>query len=189
MNNIKIEHYYWGPPLLKTTVNPNISKTLNSNLYIKDVDLITPMVDIESRKVYDLNNKEIFDLFSPYLRQSLKFMGISNEFRFTQIWRNVYKSNHYIPNHTHNEGDLSFVLFTKVPPTALLDKIKGEGNIVFEYGESPDWRGIIPNIHVHSISPQINELYVFPSNLRHQSIPFQNPSLERISISGNIELL
>ena len=179
----------WGPLLVKQMVDLSVTNEFLKDFNYNNSNIELPFPSLEKRKEYDVSNVKYINLLSPYIKNYLKIRGLENNFKLNILWGNLYGVNHYIPPHTHGNCDLSFVLFLEMPPTHLLNLEKGEGFLTFGYGEKSDWRSLIKNITYHRILPKINELYIFPHNLRHHSTPMSNPHSKRISVTGNIELL
>lgn len=186
MNNYKI--YQWGPLLLRQEVHPSVTQLFLDNIRnTTKLDLKT-FVTSTDRGAYgdDLGVK---DSLKPYIENYLKMLNPKNSgFIMETTWVNIYKNGDFVTPHVHGEGDLSFALFLKLPYIDEINNLKGEGNIVFRYGEKEDIRSKTPNLNQHVISPKMNELYIFPNNLLHYTIPIQNLKEPRISVSGNITI-
>ena len=189
MSNPKI--FPWGPILMRQEVDPNITKKFLNEWPSDGEDVETPLPNLTSRKIYPKSQwKEYESLLAPYINLYLQKMGIQYNFRFRGLWGNLYRQKDSIPLHIHNVCDLTFVLYIKLPPPSLLNlENENEGNVVFIYGEETDARSKVRMVNEYNLTPKLNEIFIFPNNLRHYSIPMTHPKAERISISGNIELL
>ena len=175
----------WGPLLLKQTIEPldlkyyldglNNTSNVKMDSYFGEVD----------RQVYN-NDSNFKKLLFPYIKNYLRIEESKVEgFYVSDLWINIYNNRTFVPPHTHSKCDLSFVFFLKTPPIEKLKNIN-EGSLCFSYGNEQHTYIKTIKISKHSISPKIGELYIFPSNLEHYTIPISNPKLERISVSGNI---
>jgi hypothetical protein len=124
-----------------------------------------------------------------YLKRFLKIYNNNTEsydigtIKLDSLWINFQKNYDFNPPHTHG-GALSFVVFCKVPPKIFEvqanSNFQHAGSIVFEYGQD------ISELMVSSFcyKPEINDLFIFPSHLKHFVPPFWVDE-ERISVSGN----
>ena len=182
--------YPWGPLLSKQVVSNLVSDVFLQDLGKGGDEAKVGVVPIHKRYNYNLDNPKYLDLLLPYFHNYLKkITPLNYKLKLKLLMGNVYGSNDYIPPHIHSNCDLSFVLFLKTPSPHLLNSQTNEGNICFEYGEPKDNRSKLNCIYIHTINPQINDLFIFPNYLRHYSIPIKNPQAQRISLAGNIELL
>ena len=106
--------------------------------------------------------------------------------KLISLWINYMKAGDFNPPHDHS-GDLSFVIFPKIPPELLEENkkftgtLQGPGGISFMWGDSVNHMAISL---VHQM-PKENDIYIFPAGLRHWVFPFKS-DVTRISVSGNI---
>ena len=109
------------------------------------------------------------------------------EWVLDSLWVNFQKPREYNPPH-HHTGDISFVLFLQVPEGIKkeneaikgIHNNEGPGMLIFDYGEH------IPfSLARCSKMPEVGDIIMFPSWLRHQVHDFKSEG-ERISVSGNI---
>ena len=190
MNNIKI--YPWGPLLIKQDIDPNIINIIIKNIPNRGEGIDTDLKTISRRENFNqVEIRHLTSLLDPYFRFYFKTLWEEIDskvvkYNLNRAWVNIYKKDDYVSSHIHTHCDMSFVLFLKVPPPNLLDLTKHEGNLVFTYGENSDFRARVKNNNMHSIDPKIGEIYIFPNNLNHYSIPISHPQIERISLSGNL---
>ena len=179
--------YPWGPLLFKQTMEPSDLKYYLDNLndtFNIDMDNYFGKV---RRKEYN-GNLKFRKLFSPYIKNYLKEDGMYGAgFYISAFWINIYENNSFVPPHTHNGCDLSFVFFLKVPPKESLND-PNEGNVCFTYGDPQHTSIKTKKIWIHRISSKVGEIYIFPRNLNQYTIPISDPKLVRISVSGNILL-
>ena len=107
----------------------------------------------------------------------------------SELWINYQKSGEYNPRHNH-DGDLSFVMYLKIPKQLKEENTKrqlthhneGTGTISFHYGERLPF-----SKYGHHELPEELDLFIFPSWLQHSVTPFFS-DVERISVAGNIFL-
>jgi uncharacterized protein (TIGR02466 family) len=92
------------------------------------------------------------------------------------------------PAHMH-DGDLSGVFYTKMPKSidkerAAEDHYPSVGDIVWFSGDPKSFNG-----HKLQESPEVGDIFMFPSWLTHMVYPFRTPNEERRSVSFNIRLV
>lgn len=192
--------YYWGPYLHHTKIPDYVGKEmLKRGESYKDKiehDYRTQLAgNIKHEYVFTEDDRKYFtentySIFSTYI-ECLK--GWSNQamrkdtrvLRVYDLWINFMRPDEYNPIHTH-EGDLSFVFFPKVPEELKTESHNykgtscGPGKIEFSYGEKQGFC-----VTGHSFLPETNDLFIFPSTLKHFVYPYKS-NVERVSISGNI---
>jgi hypothetical protein len=61
------------------------------------------------------------------------------------------------------------------------------GSIVFEYNKHAQYKDKLVNLDSCTYLPEDGDIVIFPSTLRHYSVPFTTEAT-RISISGNINI-
>lgn len=135
------------------------------------------------------------DSFEHIYSRSAKVSGkprqiqVNLEWVLDSLWVNFQKPREYNPPH-HHTGDISFVLFLQVPEGIKkeneaikgIHNNEGPGMLIFDYGEH------IPfSLARCSKMPEVGDIIMFPSWLRHQVHDFKSEG-ERISVSGNITL-
>ena len=102
-------------------------------------------------------------------------------------WINFMKAGEVSPQHTHNDCTLSCVLYLKVPKQLKKEnadhngKSAGPGCISFHYSEPREH-----SITQYSLFPEERDLLIFPSNVRHEVLPFKSKG-QRISIAANFK--
>lgn len=189
-----ITRYSWGPLLLRQRVDPYITNQILNNIPNRGVGINADnLINIERREQFnDIEKGYIQNHLKPYVEIYLKQIPLLEnlsltKWELTNAWVNIYKQYHFVPPHIHEGCDISFVLFLKLPKEEnLKDR---EGNLIFTYGEESDSRSLIRPIVSHNIVPQVGELYIFPNNLNHYTLPMSSQELERISMSGNIKII
>ena len=207
MNNY--HHYYWGPLLVKTTVDMSIIDKLMSyskNLTKKHNKYLAGKIDYEY--LYEEHQtKELFqDLkqyFEGYLYVLINHWHQNPTFKNYEIipsemWINKQLAGEYNPLHCH-DGDISWIIYADIPneiykeekynrddlePGAIawknnLQRTKLTGSI----------RDLLEPVDVVKQMPKKGEMFIFPSSLWHEVEPFKTKGVERISIAGNIKLI
>ena len=101
------------------------------------------------------------------------------------MWCVSQYAGDFNPLHVHS-GDLSGVLYLKVPPGLAAEREKEDhhpavGDIQFIAGTGQSFCS--NNIQ---FAPKVGDLYLFPSWLHHTVYPFRTPNEERRSISFNL---
>ena len=130
-----------------------------------DLNLYNPLKDIIHNFVKSTLNKEL------------------KSFEIKSSWAVCQFENDYNPIHWH-DGHLSGVMYTKIPSNfgSSYKKINKNGNIAFIHGSSQ-----LTAASVYDVSPEIGDLFIFPSNLMHTVYPFFSDE-ERRSVSFNVFL-
>ena len=185
-----MEMLSFGPLIGLQRLSPKeVKVTSDKFLKSKQKNIKTSLPDLTVRGIMDWKDPYLLEIFSPYIENYLRGIGWNGGWKLVNLWGNIYKAKDYVPPHIHVKCDLSFVTFLKMPSNDQLLKEKREGNLVFMYGEEGSgFQKIKPKTH-HRFLPKVGEIYIFPQNLRHYTVPFTNETAERISISGNITLL
>ena len=194
---IQSTYFHWGPLLWKTKVTDEIvsglldrglksEKSFRHNLvgYFKD-EYQYSQSDmewfVEKLNPYFVKHKEIADN-EWYMKKSLPV-------RLTSLWINIMRAGDYNPPHTH-DGELSFVIFLKVPPKLREEfdsyegaskETNGAGAITFLTGLESK----IKSINNRVFLPNVGDMFIFPASLTHYVAPFRCEG-ERISVSGNL---
>ena len=108
-------------------------------------------------------------------------------------WINRQKKNEFNPPHTH-DGHLSFVLYTEIPRGlhkechTSVHNSPGPGCITFDFN-MPGNNINKFYLQTHSHLPSVGDFFIFPAGLPHWVYPFKTTEGERVSISGNINLI
>ena len=151
--NISGKQYYFGPYLWSTTLPQDLIDELLVEGRKSVQDHVPSLAGIiESEKGYDESYRHVFaQKIQPYVSQYLnncgKYLKQSNQrFKFLKqvnlmsLWCNFMKKGECNPPHIH-DGDLSFVIFLKVPKEIKKEcdeyrgRSSGPGCIEFSYGE------------------------------------------------------
>jgi len=136
----------------------------------------------------DATDPQSNNILRPYIKNYLNEINWDGNYQVTRLWGNIYRSKDFIDPHVHRDCDLSFTLIVKAPPLEILNEKKSEGCLILTYGETPSFYQKIKPITHQGFLPVEGELFIFPQNLNHYTIPMSHPQAERISISGNISL-
>ena len=104
------------------------------------------------------------------------------------MWAVSQWAGDFNPAHMH-DGDLSGVFYTKMPKSidkerAAEDHYPSVGDIVFMCGDPKTFGG-----HKLQHSPEVGDIFMFPSWLTHMVYPFRTPNEERRSVSFNLRLI
>lgn len=196
IRRIEFRFLHWGPFVCHYTLLPaeveSFKKLQSGEDYTKE---LAGHLDNEK----SLDRTKVFKLLTPYLNSYVQgyheFRGqpLCNGFEIIASWINRQKKNEFNPPHTH-DGHLSFVLYTEIPEkleeecrTAVANS-PGPGCITFDFNVP----GNKTNKHfltTHSHLPSVGDLFIFPAALPHWVFPFKTTEGERVSISGNINLI
>ena len=193
-------HLNFGPYVAHYKVHPELIKGLLERGKPKEEgsgNLILAGI-LNDQREYDTKDKEWFvKEFQPYIDdyvegkckwKNTKYSEPqwSKSFTLMDLWINYMKEREVNPEHTHT-GILTWVIYLKTPDIeeerkAFQGTGLGPGVIGFHYGEnSPiDWAD-----HTFSYNPEPGFMWIFPSMLRHEVIPFRTPGT-RVSVSGNL---
>ena len=190
---INYEYFYFGPFLYRV-------KLLN-----KEIDqikkLCTQKKDIRKtlagliKKEFEVDSKKLYPIISPYLQSYIQaaqqhwgtYYGHKTE--LISSWVNYmtkYESN---PIHGHSY-DLSFVLYTEIPPG-----LKKEAEDTVSNNTKPGVINFVNKLQQHryelnvqSFIPEVGDMFIFPGTLYHFVNSFQSEG-ERVSVSGNIKVV
>ena len=104
------------------------------------------------------------------------------------MWAVSQWAGDFNPSHMH-DGDLSGVFYTKMPDSIEEERKKEDhypsvADIVFMCGDPKHFSG-----HKLQHSPEVGDIFMFPSWLTHMVYPFRTPNEERRSVSFNLRLL
>ena len=146
-----------------------------------------------------LDKDKVFNILKPYFNsyalgyQEYRAQPLCNGFEMITAWINRQKKNEFNPPHTHDD-DLSFVVYTKVPEglrkecEEAVHNSPGPGCITYDFN-MPGSNMNKFYLQTHSHLPSIGDFFIFPAGLPHWVYPFKTTEGERVSISGNINLI
>jgi len=193
---IEYRYLHWGPFVCNYTLLPEEVKAFKSLQSGEDYRN-NLAGHLENEKALDKD--KVLKILTPYLNSYIqgyyefRAQPLCNGFTLTTTWINRQKKNEFNPPHTHDDH-LSFVLYTEIPEG--LDKecrtsvstSPGPGCITFDF----NMPGNTTNkffLTTHSYLPSVGDLFIFPAGLPHWVYPFKKAEGERVSISGNINLV
>jgi hypothetical protein len=146
-----------------------------------------------------LDKDKVFNILKPYFDsyalgyQEYRAQPLCNGFEMITAWINRQKKNEFNPPHTH-DGHLSFVLYTEIPRGlhkechTSVHNSPGPGCITFDFN-MPGSNVNKFYLQTHSHLPSVGDFFIFPAGLPHWVYPFKTTEGERVSISGNINLI
>ena len=198
VNQINHRYLHFGPVIGGTRCDADLCKELLDRGHKTTKSHVKNLAGhMKKENIYEDLDKKWFvdnfqDYFIPYFKKLQDvsdpnfYYGIPpyKEVWLSNLWINFMKKGEFNPPHGH-DGDFSFVLYLQVPKELEKEnkKFKGQGTgpgiISFMYGE--EQKGIRT---AQGITPNLNELWIFPASLKHCVPPFKS-DVERISISGN----
>lgn len=191
---IEFRFLHWGPFVCNYTLLPEevtAFKALESGEDYRN----NLAGHLENEKALD--KEKVYKILFPYLNsyaqgyQDYRGEPLCNGFEIVSAWINRQKKNEFNPPHTH-DGHLSFVIYTEVPQglhkechTSVASS-PGPGCITFDFNMP------IKNkffLQTHSHLPSVGDMFIFPAGLPHWVFPFKTTEGQRVSISGNIDLI
>ena len=194
-NELECKYYHWGPFLFRTKITPDECQMLlkeGKKCRKKSNDHRHQLAGHLSEE-YKLTDAKGITLWlkkyvSAYAESYAKWRGGNyklTNLRMDVFWINYMKSNDFNPPHNHS-GDLSFVIYPKMPEEIIEENKKYKGTSVGPGGIS--WfYGHADKQYISTVRevPQTGDIYIFPASLNHWVFPFRS-KVERVSVSGNI---
>jgi len=185
--------YYWGPLLFHTKLKDDdlekVEKLCNKNEDLNHRSELAGHIQGE----YKINSKSLETILEEYFddfRGTYQHWYNSyNDFYINSAWVNYMKKAEYNPVHTHNNCDLSAVLYLSIP-----DEIKKENEAFEGNGNDNSGPGEInfivgsrtPGFINHkNFMPETGDMFIFPADLMHSVAPFKS-DVERVSIAFNM---
>jgi|TARA_B100000073_G_C23680625_1_gene552393 hypothetical protein len=191
---INVDVYNWGPCVVRVKIKDDLVKTLLKEGKNNRLDFRDKLAGIiENETGYSTESKQkvlpqlsqylgVYDqVYQNYVKQPYE---TKPEYVLSSLWINHQRPNEFNPPHDH-DGKISFVIYLQVPEEikkenqAFVGKSCGPGGIQFVYGEGP--RDCVTTL---SYFPEVGDMFMFPSWLKHWVAPFKSDCL-RISVSGN----
>tara|TARA_Y100001937_G_C7098504_1_gene321338 strand:- start:203 stop:910 length:708 start_codon:yes stop_codon:yes gene_type:complete len=192
---INVQVYNWGPCVVRMKISDNFKNILLDEAKNNKEDYRGKLAGIlEKETGYSEKSKA---KIVPHLSQCLgvydqafeRYRGEKfkkkPEYLLSALWINYQKPNDFNPPHDH-DGALSFVTYLQIPEElkkenkAYKGQSCGPGGIQFLYGE-----GRRDSVTYMSFMPEENDMYIFPSWLKHWVAPYKS-NCTRISVSGNV---
>jgi uncharacterized protein (TIGR02466 family) len=130
--------------------------------------------------------KDFVDFLTEHTNIYWNHLGYSGSPAIVEMWANRYSHGSFIDSHNHSPVPLTASFYLK--------KDKGSGNIVFEHPNevilkhqpySFDHRSSYHQLFDHELNVEEGDLVIFPSYIRHKTIPNQTLT-DRIIIGANI---
>ncbi len=208
--NIGYNFSYWGPLLWWSKITDDFKNGLLQRGNKTNIDNRPHLAGhLEKENAYDKDDQLWFSKnFYPYLnayeecfnndwkdganidRNRADTIRNANKkyFDLTGLWINYMKPGDFNPPHYHS-GDLSFVIYLKVPEElkkeneSFVGKSSGPGSVYFSWGEHQEH--MITN---RKFLPEENQVFIFPATLNHMVFPFKS-NCERISVAGNVRFV
>jgi hypothetical protein len=188
--------FYWGPLLYLTKIS-NEHKIEILNLCQKNIDKdFRNNLAANIQEEYLIDNDKFKNLISIYFEE---YSSVFNKWYNKKIksieivstWVNFMKQGEFNPPHTHNNCDLSCVLYLKIPDILKKENEEYIGTCVGGPGSITFGSGIFGNYKYHITQkthfPEENDFFIFPGSLEHFVFPFKS-DCERISVSANFIL-
>ena len=191
---IEFRFLHWGPFVCNYTLLPEevtAFKALESGEDYRN----NLAGHLENEKALD--KEKVYKILFPYLNsyaqgyQDYRGEPLCNGFEIVSAWINRQKKNEFNPPHTH-DGHLSFVIYTEVPQglhkechTSVASS-PGPGCITFDFNMPINNKFFL---QTHSHLPSVGDMFIFPAGLPHWVFPFKTTEGQRVSISGNIDLI
>ena len=202
-DNIKI--YYFGPVLKRYHLSNDFCKEMlerGLKSKISHEQQLAGIIEQKGKfgqyrysdddiKFFTENMQEIISDYRNSQNNICEQQDDSNDppiYRLNSLWINIMGPGDFNPPHIH-DGDLSFVLYLKVPKELKEEnerytgKSDGPGNIWLQFGEDLTWAA-----NNKSVFPEENMMLLFSARLRHVVYPYKS-NVERISISGNFDVM
>ena len=192
---IKYRFFHWGPFLYKTKISQTVVDKVKKLCTKSGEDYRSTLAGLIKHE-YALNPKKLFPILLPYLTSYAKahtdYRGEKliedKRVSLKECWVNYMTKFESNPIHIH-AADLSFVLFTHIPPglkkevkhTKTSGTLPGNINFLINLENHQDKKFI----GEHSFQPEVGDLFIFPASLHHYVNHFQCDG-ERISVSGNL---
>ena len=192
---IQVNTFNWGPCVTRFKIQDDFRKVLLDEAKKTEQDFSDRLAGqiAKERGYSDKQRDIIIPYLSPYLGiydeafqryQNKRYEHGNPEYALTALWCNFQRQYEFNPPHDH-DGKISFVIYLQVPEEikkenqAFVGKSCGPGGIQFVYGEGP--RDCVTTL---SYFPEVGDMFMFPSWLKHWVAPFKSDCL-RISVSGN----
>lgn len=202
----------FGPPVFVTTITEEFrSELLLEGKKQKEDARNTLAGFIEDEKKYSsfLINKFSVNILEK-IKEYIEYIRIDRGIEYknyktilNSLWINTQKSGEHNPPHRHSNGQVSFVIYLNFPEEirneqAFSSRTYQPGTISFLYGNNTQLdlneenhfiNKLLSPIDLNEHNPKNGEMIIFPSYLMHYVSPFYSDGVERISVSGNINIV
>lgn len=199
----------WGPFLMTTRVEDNdftiIKNNINNTYGSHNKHLVGRLQT--SKKLKDENIKNVID---PYIAAYIEGLAtqwkpdhLPNNFKFRlqldNCWINYQKPYEYNPTHNH-DGHISFIIYVDIPEVIYKEinntNSAPNGAVSFTYSgdngfnePKNDIKSLLTPVSDYWFLPKTQDMYIFPSYLRHDVLHFETPDVMRLSIAGNYRII
>ena len=118
---ITYEYYHWGPFLYRTILELEELKAINKLCSKKESEDNRKNLAGLLRHEYKIKPADLFKIISPYVNSyasaytETRQKILANKIELVDSWVNYMTKFEFNPIHTHT-GDLSFVIYTQIPP-------------------------------------------------------------------------
>ena len=176
----------------RKSYNDKLAGEIDSEWEIPDYEDLSEVLDIPtlSEKYFQAlaaqNHIEIDGENTTMSQHLAVFAQNLDKAVLTSAWFNDQKDNEYNPAHDHT-GVLSGVLYIKIPEYLPSRKHENaDGSIIF-IGNELKTDGVMTNSTL-LLSPEVGDLFLFSSSLKHQVYPFRSADGKGIrrSLSFNL---
>ena len=169
-------------------MKPELAGNINSSIRL---DGGSPLIEDFVKDIIPKYLEETIKTFPPY-RVIMKEGQVWNR---ESLWVNFQKKHEFNPPHDHS-GVYSFVIWMQIPtsyeeqrklPICAESNAHGSiSNFGFHYTNS---LGNVSQFFYNMEKEAEGYMVMFPSQMKHEVFPFYENDGERISISGNIEIV
>lgn len=191
---------YFGPVFLEMKAEESLIKRLISvgKKNRKEENNVSHLLSGSFNNEYSMDNLDWFK--SEFEEHYKTYMGALYErlgenahkgkkpigWELDALWINYQGAKDHNPTHNHS-GDISFVIYLKIPDELVKEKESMEGktnympgSIAFDYQNDERF-----SITSYAKLPEEGDVFMFPSWLKHSVMSF-NSDVERVSVAGNI---
>ena len=204
MSKIKVVdygHINWGPYVMRTNLPNYVIKKLKSEgVKAKESYNRSLAGHLNHQFLYPVKFQqwfysEIQPILQAYRQGHCKYHGLKElniEFQADDLWVNFMQAGDFNPIHTHDNCNLSAVLFVSMPDEIKQENINFKGNKNASNVAGPGELRFITSPPIQNFITEKNflpadgDLFIFPHNLPHSVAPFKS-KVERISISFNMK--
>ena len=141
------------------------------------------------------SHKYIENLLFPHVSQYACKVGLGNDKNviptLQSVWVNFQKKHEFNPVHSHTNGDISFVIWFKIPYNVDEELALFEGCRKSTSAFQFVFQGVNGKMSINTLYLSSNDEYtciIFPSWLHHVVYPFYTSDDYRISVAGNFKV-
>ena len=190
---INYRFFHWGPFLFRNNLTQDELDKIQKLCSKEGKDYRKNLAGLIKNE-HEVDREKLFPIIEPYVQSySQAYSDYSNKalgknIELKESWVNYMIAGESNPPHFHS-GDLSFIIFLKVPK-----QLKEECNKTVSSGHKPGAINFIINLDAHDefisqhgFTPEVGDFYIFPSILYHYVNSFKSEG-ERVSLSGNLKI-